>query len=118
MGVVYRAHDERLGRNVALKVLPPGPFNDENTRKRFHKEARVLAKLNHPNIARMYDFDSQEGIDFLVTEYIPGETLASRLTSTAMSQKFVLVVASIRTQNARGRAFQPLTAHHQNSVGQ
>lgn len=90
MGVVYRAHDERLGRDVALKLLPPSAFDDENARKRFHKEARVLARLNHPNIATVYDFDSHDGIDFLVTEYIPGETLACRLASTAMSQKEVL----------------------------
>lgn len=90
MGVVYRAHDERLGRDVALKILPPSPFNDLNSQKRFHKEARVLAKLNHPNIAIVYDFDSQDGIDLLVTEYIPGETMASRLASAAMPQKEVL----------------------------
>lgn len=92
MGVVYRAHDERLGRDVALKLLPPTAFNDENARKRFHKEARVLARLNHPNIATVFDFDSQNGIDFLVTEYIPGETLASRLASGTMPTNEVLRV--------------------------
>src|SRR5581483_738652 len=90
MGVVYRAHDQRLGRDVALKLLPPAAFNDENARKRFHKEARVLARLNHPNIATVFDFDSQNGIDFLVTEYIPGETLASRLAAGTISTNEVL----------------------------
>lgn len=90
MGVVYRAHDERLGRDVALKFLPPNSLNDDNSRKRFHKEARTLAKLNHPNIATVYDFDSQDAIDFLVTEYIPGETLGAKLAAAPMPQKEVL----------------------------
>src|SRR5512146_3015304 len=71
MGVVYRAHDEHLDRDVAVKVLPPGTINDESARKRFRKEARSLSKLNHPNIATVHDFDSHEGIDHLVMEYVP-----------------------------------------------
>ncbi|HET9741745.1 MAG TPA: protein kinase [Terriglobales bacterium] len=90
MGVVYRAHDERLGRDVALKFLPSTALDDENARKRFRKEARALAKLSHPNIAIVYDFDSQDGVDFLVTEFIPGETLGARLSSGALPQKEVL----------------------------
>ena len=90
MGIVYRAHDERLGRDVALKFLPLHALKDENSRKRFHKEARVLAKLNHPNVATVYDFDSQDGLDFLVTEYIPGETLDVKLASAALRPKEVL----------------------------
>ena len=62
MGVVYRALDERLDRNVALKVLPPGALADENARKRFRKEALALAKMNHPNIATIRDFDTQDGV--------------------------------------------------------
>jgi serine/threonine protein kinase len=72
MGVVYRAHDEQLERDVALKVLPPGALADENARKRFRKEALALAKLNHPNVETVFDFGTENGIDFLVTEYIPG----------------------------------------------
>jgi serine/threonine-protein kinase len=89
MGVVYRAHDERLDRDVALKVLPPGIFRDEAARKRFRKEALALSKLNHPNIATIHDFDTQDGVDFLVMEYITGTTLSHRLSSEAMSEKEV-----------------------------
>jgi eukaryotic-like serine/threonine-protein kinase len=89
MGVVYRAHDERLDRDVALKVLPPGIFRDEAARKRFRKEALALSKLNHPNIATIHDFDSQEGVDFLVMEYITGSTLSHKLKSEPMSEKDV-----------------------------
>jgi serine/threonine protein kinase len=75
MGVVYRAHDERLDRDVALKVLPSGSLADENARRRFKKEALALSKLNHPNIATIHDFDTKTGIDFLVMEFIPGQSL-------------------------------------------
>ncbi len=89
MGVVYRAHDERLDRDVALKVLPPGIFRDEAARKRFRKEALALSKLNHPNIATIHDFDSQDGTDFLVMEFIAGTTLSHKLSSEALSEKDV-----------------------------
>ena len=81
MGVVYRAHDMRLDRDVALKVLPAGRLAGEAARNRFHKEALALAKLNHPHIGAIYDFDTQEGVDFLVMEYIPGTTLGEQLAS-------------------------------------
>jgi eukaryotic-like serine/threonine-protein kinase len=90
MGVVYRARDERLERDVALKVLPPGIFRDEATRKRFRKEALALSKLNHPNIATIHDFDSQDGVDFLVMEFITGTTLSHKLRSDGLSEKEVL----------------------------
>ena len=70
MGVVYRARDERLERDVALKVLPAGRLDDEIARKRFTKEAQALSRLNHPNIATVFDFDTDSGRDFLVMEYI------------------------------------------------
>src|ERR1043166_9604224 len=79
MGVVYRAHDDRLDRDVAIKVLPPGALSDETARRRFHREALALSKLNHPGIGTIYDFDSQDGIDFLVMELVAGETLAARI---------------------------------------
>src|SRR5215468_2480682 len=79
MGEVYRAHDHHLDRDVAIKVLPAGMLADESARKRFHKEALALSKLNHPNIATIYDFDSEDGVDFLVMELIPGTTLSHKL---------------------------------------
>jgi serine/threonine protein kinase/tetratricopeptide (TPR) repeat protein len=87
MGVVYRARDQRLNRDVALKVLPPGKLDFDAPRKRFRKEALALAKLNHPNIGTVYDFDNQDGIDFLVMEYIPGETLGQRLAKGTVPEK-------------------------------
>ena len=75
MGEVYRARDQHLDRDVAIKVLPPGTLTDEHARKRFRNEALSLSKLNHPNIATIHDFDTQQNVDFLVMEYIPGITL-------------------------------------------
>lgn len=94
MGVVYRAHDERLDRDVALKVLPPGSLADETARKGFRREALTLSKLSHPNIAHIYDFDTQEGVDFLVMEYVPGKTLADKVSTGALAEKEVLTLAT------------------------
>ena len=79
MGVVYRAHDTHLDRDVALKVLLAGTVGDSDARQRFRREARALSRLNHPNIATVHDFDAQDGIDFLVMEYLPGGSLRDRL---------------------------------------
>src|SRR5437660_11474781 len=87
MGIVYRAHDEQLDRDVAVKVLPTGMLVDDATRKRFRKEALSLAKLNHPNIATVHEFGSQDGTEFLVTEYIAGMTLDSKLAAGALPEK-------------------------------
>lgn len=90
MGVVYRAHDERLDRDVALKILPPGAIAEQDARERFRKEALVLAKLNHANIATIHDFDTQNGTDFLVMEYVHGVTLAEELAKRRLAEKEVL----------------------------
>ncbi|MBI1739247.1 MAG: protein kinase, partial [Acidobacteria bacterium] len=87
MGVVYRARDERLERDVALKVLPADALPDEDARKRFRKEALALSSLNHPNIATVFDFDHQEGVDFLAMEFIAGESLAEKLQRGPLSEK-------------------------------
>jgi eukaryotic-like serine/threonine-protein kinase len=81
MGVVYRARDERLERDVALKVLPPNSLADDAARRGFRKEALALARLNHPNIAIVYEFDRQDGTDFIVMEYVAGETLADLIAA-------------------------------------
>ena len=90
MGVVYRAHDERLERDLAIKVLPVGTLADDPSRRRFRKEALTLSKLSHANIATVHDFDSQDGVDFLVTEYISGVTLDARLAGGALPEKEVI----------------------------
>jgi TolB-like protein/Tfp pilus assembly protein PilF/predicted Ser/Thr protein kinase len=92
MGIVYRARDERLDRDVALKVLAPGILFDEPARKRFRREALALSKLAHPNIAMVFDFDTQNGVDFLVMEYIRGANLTDRLTSGALPEKEALAI--------------------------
>src|SRR5437764_138120 len=86
MGVVYRAHDEKLDRDVALKVLPPGLLGDEAACWRFRSEALTLSKLNHPNIATIHDFDSHDGIDFLVMEYVNGISLAEKLARGPLAE--------------------------------
>src|SRR5215831_1753146 len=79
MGEVYKAYDKRLDRTVAIKVLPAHVAHDPESRERFQREARAVAALNHPNICTLHDFGSQGGIDFLVMEYLEGETMAARL---------------------------------------
>jgi eukaryotic-like serine/threonine-protein kinase len=90
MGVVYRAHDQQLERDVAIKVLPAGTLADEAARRSFRKEALALAKLNHPSIETIHEFGSEEGVDFLVTEYIPGVTLDAKLAGGVMPEREVL----------------------------
>ncbi|MCI0411922.1 protein kinase [bacterium] len=89
-GDVYRARDERLDRDVALKVLTARALEDDSSRKRFRKEAMVLSRLNHPNIATILDFDTQEGLDFLVMEYIVGTTLHEMLSTRRLSEKEIV----------------------------
>lgn len=90
MGVVYRAHDERLERDVALKVLSPALVDDQEFLARFRREARILSKLNHPNIATVHDFDSVDGTSFLVMEFIKGETLDHKLKTGPLPESEVL----------------------------
>ena len=79
MGEVYRANDPRLGRNVAIKVLPPALIADEDAVSRFLKEARAVASLSHANILSIFDFGSENGVTFAVMELLEGESLRSRL---------------------------------------
>lgn len=87
---VYRAHDEQLDRDVALKVLLAGMLAEESARKRFRREALILSKLNHPNIAIVHDFDTNDGIDFLVMEYISRVALNDLLAAGPMPEQEVL----------------------------
>jgi serine/threonine protein kinase len=87
MGEVYKARDEHLDRDVAIKVLPTGTLADEQARKRFRKEALALSKLNHPNIATVHDFDTQEGVDFIVMEYVKGASLAEKVKTGPLREK-------------------------------
>jgi serine/threonine protein kinase/dienelactone hydrolase len=92
MGVVYRARDERLERDVATKVLPPGLLTDESARRRFHKEAIALARLNHPNIAAVYDVGQQGGRDYIAMEYVSGQSLAEKSKSGELSAREALLL--------------------------
>ena len=108
MGVVFRAHDEQLQRDVAVKILPAGLFADDATRKQFRTEALAVGKLTHSNIAMAFDFGEERGIDYLVTEYIPGVNLDEMLGQQPLPQKTVL---ELGIQLARG-----LEAAHRENV--
>src|SRR5262245_21826538 len=82
MGEVFRAHDPRLGRDVAIKTLPREFAGDAERLSRFQREARILATLNHPNIAAIYELEESAGDHYLVMELVDGETLADRLKRT------------------------------------
>src|ERR1700677_2784480 len=90
MGEVYRAHDEQLERDLALKVLPTGTLANESARKQFRKEALALAKLNHPNIETIYEFSSADGMDFLAMELIPGHTLSEKLKNGPLDEREIV----------------------------
>jgi serine/threonine protein kinase/tetratricopeptide (TPR) repeat protein len=107
MGVVYRAYDTHLEREVAVKFLHPGTLANERSHKRFRNEARALSKLNHPNVATVLDFDIHDRY-FLVMEYIPGVTLRDKLVQGSFPEKDIL---SLGTQLAEG-----LAAAHEHGI--
>jgi len=94
MGEVYRARDARLGRDVAIKVLPANLSSDPQRRERFEREARAISALNHPHICTLYDVGRESDTDFLVMELVEGETLASRIEKGAMPPEQVLRLGS------------------------
>jgi serine/threonine protein kinase/Tol biopolymer transport system component len=93
MGIVYRARDEKLEREVAIKMLAPGVLTGEDARRHFRREALALAKLNHPRIAAVYDVGEQDGVDFIVMELVAGESLAAKLRAGALSAKEATEIA-------------------------
>src|SRR3984885_1370747 len=90
MGEVYRALDTRLDRIVAVKILPSRVSEDPEARERFDHEARTISSLNHPNICTLHDVGHHNGVQYLVMEYLTGETLASRLNKGAIASDQVL----------------------------
>ena len=99
MGEVYRAKDTRLGRDVAIKVLPEKLARDAERLQRFETEARVIAALNHPNILSLHDIGTYEGAPYLVSECLEGQTLRMELSGSALP---VRRVVDYGTQIAQG----------------
>jgi len=98
MGEVYRATDTRLERDVAIKVLPAHLSENEDLKKRFDREAKTISSLQHPNICALYDVGHEDGIDFLVMEYLEGDTLAEKLASGPMPIEEVMKLGVQITQ--------------------
>jgi serine/threonine-protein kinase len=86
MGAVYRARDHRLARDVAIKQLRPETLSDAGSRNRFRHEALALSRINHPNIASIFDFDTEDASDFIVMELVPGQTLGATLAKGPLSE--------------------------------
>jgi len=97
MGEVYRARDQRLERDVAIKVLPAHLSSDQQLHARFKSEAKSLSALQHPNICVVYDVGTQDGLDFMVMEYVSGQTLAELIPSgglpTDVALKYAVQIA-------------------------
>jgi len=107
MGIVYRGFDSRLGRDVAIKVLPGRALADDRARRRFRREAMTLSKLTHAHIAAVYDFDTQDGTDFLVMEMVTGMPLAERIRRGPQPEADVVrvmreVTAALTAAHTRG----------------
>src|SRR6202007_244348 len=110
MGEVYRARDTRLERVVAVKILPDHLSDRAELRERFEREARTIASLNHPHICPLYDIGQQDGTDFLVMEYLEGETLAERLKKGPLPLDQVLQYA-IEISDALDKAHRKGITH-------
>src|SRR5262245_9905871 len=109
MGEVYRARDSKLGRNVAIKVLPRDLAGNHGALTRFEREARAVAALSHPNILSIYDFGASDGVTYAATELLTGETLRQRLDRDPLPRKRALEIA-------RGIAIGLAAAHEHGIV--
>src|SRR5258708_3911888 len=103
MGEVWRARDTRLNRTVALKVLPAGMASDPSRRQRFEQEARALAALNHPNIVAVYDIGHSEGLSYIVSELVDGESLRKTIDRGPLPSRKLIDVA-VQTAEALAAA--------------
>jgi len=110
MGEVYRARDTRLDRTVAIKVLPASLSADPSLRQRLEREARAISKLSHPNICTLHDIGHQDGIDFLVMEFVEGETLEQRLVRGHLSNEQTIRTAA-QIADALARAHKQGIVH-------
>src|SRR5664279_3907693 len=110
MGEVYKARDTRLERDVAVKILRPSESTSEEMKQRFEREAKAISQLSHPNICALYDVGSHEGTEYLVMEYLEGETLASRLAKGPM-ELGQLLPAGIQIADALDRAHRQGIVH-------
>jgi serine/threonine-protein kinase len=93
MGVVYRAHDERLDRDVAIKVLHEAVAQDADRLARFEREAKAVAKLSHPNILEIWDFGREDGVTYAVTELLDGQNLRQSIPASGMPWQKVVEMA-------------------------
>jgi eukaryotic-like serine/threonine-protein kinase len=110
MGEVYRAKDKRLDRTVAIKVLPSHLSSNQDLRQRFEREAKAISNLNHPHICTLYDIGQQDGMEFLIMEYLDGETLAERLKKGAMPMQQALIL-SVQIADALDKAHRAGIIH-------
>jgi serine/threonine protein kinase len=110
MGEVYRARDTRLDRTVAIKVMPPHLASDAQLRQRFEREARAVSSLSHPNICALYDVGHQDGVDYLVMEFLEGQTLAERLAQGPLPAEQALRIG-IEISDALDKAHRQGVVH-------
>src|SRR2546422_9503795 len=102
MGEAYRATDTRLDLTVAIKILPGHLSDNAELRQRFEREARAVSSLNHPHICTLHDIGHQDGVEFLVMEYLEGETLADRLRKGPLPRdQFLRTAIEIRSEERR-----------------
>src|SRR3984893_7857097 len=116
MGEVYKARDTRLDRLVAIKILSAHLADRTELRERFEREAKAISSLNHPHICTLYDVGHQDGIDFLVMEYVEGETLAQRLAKGPLPLDQVLRFA-IKIADALDKSHRKGVTHRDLKAG-